>query len=280
MRAVSAGSFRRSKRLKVGVLLAGLSVSGAAVATVCDMPAPGALAGLERSQWEEFDAQGTSLVRERGTLTVAGLQASGRCGRVDWTAQWTRSQGERAYDGVTTTQQPLQTQSQLRAQAVTIAAWLPLGGGWAVGSQLGYRQLDRNIASTGSVLGYPEQFDYLQAALGARYQTALAEGVRLTASGWLGGGPGGRVRVDLPRADAVTLALGSSRLLALRLQLDGGESVQPGWSWQAGVAYRREQTGAGTAETLTRNGVAVGAALQPRFVQRHLETTAVLAYRF
>ncbi|MEC5214303.1 hypothetical protein RCH06_002866 [Polaromonas sp. CG_9.5] len=277
---VLSGTFRHSRILRVLELLAGLSMSGAAAATACDSPVLGALAGVERSQWEEFDAQGKSLVRERGTLVLAGLQVSGRCSDVDWSAQWTRSQGERAYDGMTTTQQPLQTNSQLRAQAITIAAWLPLGEGWAVGSQLDYRQLDRNIASTGSVLGYPERFDYLQAALGARYQTALAEGLRLTASGWLGGGPGGRVRVALPRADVVTLALGSSRLLALRLQLDGGESVRPGWSWQAGVAYRREQTSAGTPEALTRNGVTVGAAFQPRFVQRHLETTAVLAYRF
>ena len=274
------GTFRRSWGLVALGLLAGLSMSGAAAATACDSPVLAALAGMERSQWEEFDAQGKSLVRERGTLVLAGLHASGRCSDVDWSAQWMRSQGERAYDGMTTTQQPLQTKSQLRAQAITIAAWLPLGESWAVGSQLGYRQLDRNIASIGSVMGYPERFDYLQAALGARYQVALTEGVRFTASGWLGGGPGGRVKVDLPRADAVMLALGSSRLLALRLQLDGGKTVAPGWSWQTGVAYRREQTGAGISEALTRNGVTVGAAFQPRFVQRHLETTAVLAYRF
>ncbi len=260
-----------------GVLLAGLS---GAAASACDTPAVAALAGVERSHWEEFDAQGASLVRERGTLNVAGLQAVGRCGEVDWAAQWSRSQGQRSYDGVTTTQVPLQTHSQLRAQALSVAAWLPLGEGWAAGSQLGYRQIQRDIAGTGRVLGYPERFDYLQAALGVRYRAALGERVRLTASGWLGGGPGGRVRVDLPRADPVTLPLGSSRLLAVSLQLDGGEQLEAGWSWQAGVAYRREQTGAGAARALSRNGVSVGAALQPRIVQQHLGATASVAYRF
>lgn len=273
-----SGRVDRFKGLVTALLLAGASCTAAAVE--CGTPALGLLAGIERSQWEEFDAQGKSLVRERGTLQVAGMQASGRCGTVDWSAQGSRSQGQRDYNGVTNTQAPLQTQSRLRAQALEVAAWLPVNSGWAVGAQLGYRQIRRDIASAGNALGYPERFDALQAALGVRYQAALGERVRLSASGWLGGGPGGRVKVDLPRADPVILPLGSSRLMALGLELDGGASAQPGWSWRAGVLYRREQTGAGDAQAITRNGVTVGAALQPRFVQRHLGTTAVLAYRF
>lgn len=278
MRAAFAGSLRGASGLILGALL--VSLSGAVAAMECDTPALGALAGVERSQWEEFDAQGASLVRERGTLKVTGLQAAGRCSSLDWTAQWTRSHGQRDYDGVTTTQLSLQTKSQLRAQALKVAVWLPLREGWAVGSQFGYRQIDRDIASTDRALGYPERFTYLQAALGARYQTALGERVRLTASGWLGGGPSGHVGVDLPRAAPVTLSLGTNRLLELSLQLDGGELLQPGWSWQAGMAYRREQTGAGSPEVSTRNGVPVGVVWQPRFVQQHLLTTAMLTYRF
>ena len=140
---------------------------------------------------------------------------------------------------------------------------------------------ERDIAGQGNVLGYPERFAYWQAALGARYQAVLGARVRLTASAWLGGGPGGRVKLDLPRADPVTLNLGSSRLLALGLELEGGEAAtQAGWSWQAGVSYRREQTSAGPAKTLVRNGIPVGAALQPRFVQRHWGGTARVTYRF
>ena len=272
------GAGRRRQGLMLGAWLA--SLSGVAVAGMCNTPALEALAGVERSQWEEFDAQGRSLVRERGTLRVSGLQASGRCRTADWAAQWTRSQGPRAYDGVTTAQAPLQTQSQLRAQALTFSAWLPLRENWAVGSQWGYSQIERSIASSSRALGYPERFSYWQLALGARYQTVLSEQVRLTASGWLGGGPGGRVAVDLPRADPVTLSLGNSRLLAVNLQLNGGVQDQSGWSWQAGVFYRREQTHAGAPTVLIRNGVPVGAALQPRFVQQHLGTTASFSYRF
>jgi len=275
---VAADVCERAQVLIAAAVLAGLS--GVAGASGCDTSAFDALAGAERSRWEEFDAQGKSLVRERGTLKLAGLQASGHCGTIDWTAQWTRSQGPRSYDGFTTRQVPLETRSQLRATALNLAAWLPVTPGWAIGAQLGHRQIDRDIATSGNVLGYPEQFEYLHAALGARYQAALGQRLGLTVSGWLGAGPAGRVRVDLPRADPVTLALGSSRLLALSLQLDGGETVQTGWSWQASLNYRREQAGAGTPEALRRNGVTVGAAMQPRVVQQHLGTAANLTYRF
>jgi len=261
-----------------GALLAGLPT--AVLAGACDTPVLGTLAGAERSRWEEFDARGQSLVRERGTLKMAGLRAVGHCAALDWEATLGRSQGARDYDGVSSTQQALQTQSALRAQVATLSAWLPLGAGWSVGSQLGYRQIRRGIAASGPVLGYVERFDQLQAALGGRYQAALGQSLRLAASGWLGGGPGGRVRVDLPQADPVALPLGRHRLLVLGLQLEGGEPLGAGWSWQAGLAYRREQTGAGDARALLRNGVPVGAALQPRIVQQHLGASAAAVYRF
>lgn len=270
---------RSAQRWVVSIFL--VVLPGAAVAADCGTPNLGALAGAERSQWEEFDAQGKSLVRERGTLKVFGLQAAGQCGTVDWSAHWTLSRGERDYDGLTSTQAPFQTHSRLQAQHLAVQAWLPMHAGWSLGSQLGYRQIERDIAGKGNVLGYPERFGYWQAALGARYQAALGKQVRLTASAWLGGGPGGRVKLDLPRADPVTLHLGSSRLLALGLELDGGAAAtQPGWSWQAGVAYRHEKNSAGPSKTLVRNGIPVGAASQPRFVQRHWGSTARITYRF
>ena len=254
----------------------------AVAAADCGAPSLGALAGAERSQWEEFDAQGNSLVREQGTLKVVGLQAAGTCRTVNWSAHWTLSRGERDYDGVTSTQAPFQTQSRLEAQHMAVQAWLPVHLGWSMGSQLGYRHIERDITGKGNVLGYPERFAYWQAALGARYQVALGAQLQLAVSGWAGGGPGGRVRVDLPRADPVTLPLGSSRLLALGVELGSPTAalVQPGWSWQLGVAYRHERIGAGDPRTLVRNGLPVGSALQPRIVQRHLGASAGATYRF
>lgn len=263
-------------------LVGGVGLPGMAAAADCGAPALGALAGVERSQWQEFSAQGQALLREQGTLKVAGLQLAGRCRTLDWSAHWTLSRGERDYDGRTSTGVRLQTHSRLEAQHFALQAWLPLHSDWSLGAQWGYRDVQRDIASQGNVLGYPERFGYWQAALGARYQTALTERVQLAVSGWAGGGPGGRVRVDLPRADPVTLPLGASRLWALGVELGSPAATlaQPGWSWQLGLAYRHERTSAGDARTLVRNGLAVGAALQPRTVQRHLGGSAGLTYRF
>lgn len=273
------GNARSAQRGAVSICL--IVLSGAAAAVDCGAPGLAGLAGAERSQWEEFDAQGHSLVREQGNFKVVGLQAVGRCRTVDWSAHWTYSRGERDYDGLTSTQAPFETHSRLQAHHLAVQAWLPVHAGWSVGAQWGYRHIERDIASRGNVLGYLEEFGYWQAALGTRYQAALGERVRLTASAWLGGGPGGRVKLDLPRSDPVRLRLGSSRLLVLGLELDGGEALhQPGWSWQAGVLYRHEPTQAGSSQTLVRNGTPVGSALQPRFVQRHWGGTARIIYRF
>lgn len=259
-----------------------LGLGGTAAAADCGAPALDALVGVERSQWQEFNAQGRSLLREQGTLKTAGLQLAGTCRTLDWSARWTLSQGERDYDGMTSTQASLQTTSRLQAQQLAVQAWLPVHSQWTLGAQWGYRDLRRDIASQGSVFGYPERFGYWQAALGARFQTALSERLQLTVSSWAGGGPGGRVRVDLPRADPVTLPLGSSRLWALEITLGSPTTVvlQPGWSWQLGMAYRHERIGAGAPRTLVRNGVPVGSALQPRIVQRHTGGTAQATYRF
>lgn len=268
------------QRWALAACLTGLS--GAAAAAGCSAPSLGALAGAERSQWQEFNAEGRSLLREQGTLRTVGLQLAGQCEALDWSAHWNLSRGERDYDGLTSTYALLQTHSRLRAQRLALQAWLPVQGPWALGAQLGYRHIARDIANQGNVLGYPERLGYWQAALGARYQTALGEQVQLAVSGWAGGGPGGRVRVDLPRADLVTLPLGASRMLALGVELGSPAAalVQPGWSWQLGLAYRHERIGAGGPRTLVRNGLLVGSALQPRIVQRHWGGSAGMTYRF
>ena len=270
----------RAPQWLVGACLVGLS--GTAAAADCGSPTLGALAGIERSQWQEFDAQGKSLVREQGTLKTTGLQVTGQCHALDWAAHWTLSRGERDYDGLTSTHAPFQTQSHLQAQHLAVQAWLPVRSGWALGSQLGYRHIQRDIAGKGNVLGYPERFGYWQAALGARYQAVLSERVQLAVTGWAGGGPGGRVLVDLPRADPVNLPLGASRLWALGVELGSpvAAAAQPGWSWLVGLAYRHEEIRAGALKALVRNGVPVGTALQPRIVQRHLGGSVGVTYRF
>ncbi|WP_137895612.1 hypothetical protein [Ramlibacter sp. 2FC] len=55
---------------------------------------------------------------------------------------------------------------------------------------------------------------------------------------------------------------------------------RPGWSWQVGWYYQKERMGAGAARTLTRSGIPVGAALQPRTEQTARGIDFRLQYRF
>lgn len=277
----SAGGVTWPQRWAVAACLCGLG-AGADAAIDCTAPTLGALTGVERSQWQELNAQGKSLLREQGTLKTVRLQLAGQCRMVDWSARWTLGEGNRDYSGMTNTGAPFQTHSHLQAQHLALQAWLPVRSGWSLGTQLGYRHIERDIVSQGSVLGYPERFGYWQAALGVRYQEAIGDRLELTVTGWAGGGPGGRVRVDLPRADPTTLPLGASRLLVVAVDLGSPDAAlsQPGWTWQVGMSYRYEHIGAGASRTLVRNGLPVGSALQPRIVQRHLGATAGVTYRF
>ena len=252
------------------------------MAADCVAPTWGILAGVERSDWQELSSKGRSLLREQGTLKTAGLQWAGQCRGLDWSTQWMSSRGVRDYDGLTSTNAPFQTQTRLRAKNLSIQAWLPVYSGWALGTQLGYRSIHRDIAGRGNVLGYPERFGYGQAALGVRYQAQMGERVHLTVSGLAGGGAGGRVKVDLPRADPVTLPLGASRLMALGVELGSPPATlaESGWSWKLGLTYRHERIDAGDTRTLVRNGLPVGSALQPRIEQRHLGGNAEVMYRF
>jgi hypothetical protein len=147
---------------------------------------------------------------------------------------------------------------------------------------VGWRQIHRDIAGTAAAQGYPERFRAWQLALGARWRLHDAGSWRLSATGWAGGGPGGTVRVNLPQVDPLTLPLGTSRLLALGLHLEGGKpgDTRPGWAWQARLDAQRETTEAGAARPVTRNGVPVAAALQPRTLQQQLSLTAGATWRF
>lgn len=246
----------------------------------CAAPVPALSAGVERSQWEEFDAQGRSLVRETGTLKRIGFDLTVQCAGLAWTAQWKHGAGRRNYDGVTNTQVPVRTTSHLASDALSLVGMAALGERWAVGGRLSYHQLDRDIDGAGTVLGYPERYTYGLAALGVRYQLMLGEQLQLALTGWLGGNTGGRLWVHLPHADAVALPLGRTALLESSVQLTSAPTTSAGWSWQAILNYRQEITAAGQAHALLRNGVLVGAAAQPSMRQDLLGVQAALRYRF
>jgi hypothetical protein len=246
----------------------------------CAAPTLAPLAGIEHSRWQEVDTHGGSLLREIGELAHFGVEASARCADIAWDARWTHSQGTRAYDGVTNTQVAVRTSSRIDSDKFTLAGMVDVSERWALGARLSEQRIARDIQGSGAVLGFPEDYAYGLFALGARYQATPASRWQLAWQAWVGTSTSGKVRAQLPHVDAVTLPLGRTTLLESSLQLGGTPSFATGWSWQSRLSLRHERTGAGTARALLRNGVPVGAAVQPEIRQRLIALDLVAQYRF
>ncbi|WP_367849096.1 hypothetical protein [Rhodoferax sp. WC2427] len=262
-------------------LFALLTLASLAKAAECGATDLSLLAGVQHSRWQEFDARGRKLVDESGLLHHTGLQLEGDCASLQWAAQWSQGRGTRDYDGVSSANQPIQTTSRLSLQRVQLQAWAPVAERWAVGARLGWTQWDRDLASVGPVQGYPEQFRTIQAAVGVRYILADVGGLRWTLSSWLGGGPGGTLYLQLPNTDAARLRLGHSQMAQLGVQLELPESVhRTGWSWRLGWQMQQEQMRAGPSHAITRNGILVGGAAQPKTRQTSMGLDGALRYRF
>lgn len=246
----------------------------------CKAPTFGAFSGVERSQWQEWGVTGQRLVREKGNLFQSGIELTGQCEPLDWRLRWSQSQGERAYSGLTNHHSALQTHSDLRSQAIGVQLWLPVSQHWSIGGELNWRQIRRDIASQGAVLGYAERFRYTQAGIGLRYQTPLTPALRLSSHLIAGGGSGHNL-VALPGFDSQKLPLGHQRYASLAIELAGGQpAFHPGWSWKVALTYRLEKNQEGEAKALYRNGRAVGSVMQPRFEQRHIGADLALSYLF
>lgn len=265
-----------------GLALLLACAAGAPPALACQAPVPGLEAGALRSQWQEFDARGRPLVREQGLLQRGALTLELPCGALRWSAQWALGQGRRAYDGVSNLGQPVATASAIEASELALQGLQTLDAHWSWGLALRHRRLRREIAGSGAVLGYTERFSDWQAALVLRHERPLTPGTTLSASAWVGGGPGGRLALQLPRSDPAVLELGPSRWVRLALQIGRAEPPEPrpGWTWQLGLHYEKERMDAGPARSLVRGGQPAGAALQPRTVQSALGLQLSLRYRF
>ena len=247
----------------------------------CKAPSLGAFAGVERSQWREWDSTGRRLVKETGNLARTGLAISAQCQSVDWQIQWSQSQGDRNYDGLTNRYAPLKTSSDIRSQLFAAQLWLPLNAAWAIGTELNWREIERRIADQGLVQGYPERFRYGQAGIGLRYKTRLTPSIALNGALTAGLGYGGTNRIALPGFESRELPLGKQRYASLGIEVSSGQAeLTTGLSWTLGFHYRVEKNDAGEARPLYRNGIASGSAQQPRFTQDNLGANLMFTYRF
>jgi hypothetical protein len=272
----------RSSGLFYGIALAAAVGAGPAWSFGCSGLALGADVGMAHSVWEETSATGRLLVRERGTLTRAAITAEEVCEGWQWRLAMARSTGDRAYEGVSNINAPIQTQSALAITDASVQGWTPAISGWSGGLRLNHRRIDRDIASVGNVRGYPERFSYWQAAVGLKQELKLTPQFVISGDGWLGGGPAGKMELRLPNADATELTLGRSRVAEIGFQIGSAAAApnQAGWSWHARVDYQWQRMAAGPAKALTRNGVPVGGAAQPATQQKTAALGVGLRYQF
>lgn len=267
-----------------GWVLAGpcllLCVSPAAPAVAaCQPPWLTLGLGVEHSRWEETGATGRRLVKETGTLRGPALALGARCDGFDGLVRVTQARGSRDYEGLTSSQVPARTRTDIGQWAAELQGFVPLGAAWAGAGRAGLRGVDREIASVGRVQGYAERFSNAELAAGARYATEQGAPVQWTAIGWLGAGPPGRLELQLPGGDEAELRLGASRSVEFELQAQG-KALAPGSSWQARLTYRRERWEAGESQVITRQGVPVAAAMQPATRQSALRLHAEWRFDF
>jgi hypothetical protein len=253
------------KRRGVAVAALLCSAWSAGAGAACSSPWLAASAGLEHSRWDESGAQGRALLHEAGTLRTLGLGVGGQCWDAPWQASVQQGRGTRQYRGVTVSNAPVDTESAITQYRLEFSALQPLGPALAAGARLGYHRIHRQIASAGVAQGYPERYTYWQAAAGAQLALHQGDAWQLVAQAWLGGGPPGRLQLQLPHADTALLRLGSSRLQQIGLTLldRAPADTQARWHWVALLDFRRERFGAGPAQVVKRQGVPIGGAAQP-----------------
>ena len=250
------------------------------VRAACRMPELSVEAAAVRSRWREVDAQQRALVLEQGTLWRSGLGASSNCLGGETTLAWHHAVGSRDYDGLSSVGAPIQTVSRLRADEWHLSHRQPIAGPWALSARLSAVRLRRDLAGVGAVQGYPEQFTYWQAALGARLALPVGASLLVAADAWWGGGPAGRLALRLPTADPTSLTLGTTRTAELALRLQPRQPAGKGWTWDAAMEQRLTLLAAGPPGALMRNGALVGGAAQPRTRQGEFALGGRVGLRF
>lgn len=229
----------------------------------CAAGAVALTAGAQDSRWNEHDAEGRRLLSEQGRLPEASIAFNAACG--PWSAElsWRHAVGKRDYEGFSNHGAAVQTHSSLRLDEWALSLQRPVLDGVSLGIRAQRQETQRELASAGKVLGYPERHEHWVYAMGLLSEGAAWGESRWHLAAWLGGGPGGQVRVDLPIADEITLRTGTMRQGELQLKWLSAPWAE-GWRSSLGLRWRGERVGAGEAATLWRQVVAVGGALQPR----------------
>lgn len=229
------------------------------------------------SEWREFDAIGRQLVRESGRLTGPELALTYQCGNWQLDGRMAELKGSRLYNGQTNTGVPVVSQSAIGQRQGQLQASFALSQSWRIGARWTVQSMARDIASAGGASGYPEHLDWRLLSIGAQWQTHVGQG-ELTAGAWLGQQVGSSMQVTLPGRDTSSLPLGAIR--HMDFALGWRMPLSPAWHVQVDAGFRKTEIGEGTEVIMTRNGVPVGVAHQPRSVLLSRPLSIRLGYAF
>lgn len=267
------------RRVNVGFGLCGLVALSAwgsvqaAEPEVTDAARPGwqGVLVIQRDGWQEQDAQGRTLLRERGPLHGVRLGWAGRVLGADVEAQGQFLGGERHYVGLGSQGATLMTRSDVRDVSLRLSAQWPLTNAWRAVVAVAPSQVLRTLRSTPTAQGYRETWRWTLAESGLRWQPDRRSGWALeAAAGW---GLAPSLRFTLPGMDPLTLHPGPGRSARAAVLYRGvlGDSDHPGWRWVAGLEGTRLSFPASAAEPLTSNGLLRGGAAQPKTTRQSLQ---------
>ena len=232
---------------------------------------------IDLSEWDEFDAAGRKLVHESGPLQGAELSVGLHCTAWHVQAQISQLDGERAYDGQTSTGVPAVSLSAISVFQGHMQVGLPVTDAWTIATRLSGQTLRRDIASTATASGYPERYDWTLLSLGAQWQTALGPGT-FNLAVWSGSQLQSRMWINLPGFDPAVLPLGSIN----QLELTAGwrTRLSQEWHFQADVRHVSTDISQGADVVVTRGGVPAGVAHQPRTNMTDTQLAIRVGYEF
>ncbi|NCN71906.1 MAG: hypothetical protein GW907_12345 [Betaproteobacteria bacterium] len=229
------------------------------------------------SNWQEFDSTGRELVRESGKLTGPQLSAALTCSGWRLQAEVTQLDGDRRYDGQTSSGVNVLSSSALHRIDRQLQASVNVTKDLQVGLRVSNHRTWRDIASAGGASGYPERFEWTLLSVGSQWSKPVSFG-QLTLGAWVGTQLDSSMTLNLPGRDQTTLLLG--KIHQVELQLGWEVPVTPSWSLHANVRYRKIEVSQGADGIVTKNGFPVGVAHQPQTRLVDIPVTVSLSYRF
>ena len=229
------------------------------------------------SEWREFDTTGRELVHETGTLQGPQVAAELSCWGWSFRAEMSQLDGDRDYDGQTSSGVSVRSHSALHQVHRAIQASVNATDNWMLGLRVSNQVTWRDIASAGGASGYPERFEWTLLSLGSQWRAPLGLG-QLTLAAWAGTQLNSSMTLHLPGRDRTKLALGSIQ----QYELEAGWQIplNAAWRLQADVRYRRTDIAQGADAVVTRNGIPVGVAHQPRSRSVDLPIAIHIDYQF